>query len=585
MRRWQALFDDHFEAVGRFDVRTLALRLLSAIVTVVLLGLAVSPSLAAGWLFAYLCAEAWCFAASRPMQRGRSGTPLQRLHLGLAALGAICVWTAVAVIYWMTGSPGLQFVATCILAGVLISGPPLSARSLTMFGIITAPPLAAMVILPVFFSTFHGVALFMVFTSIALIALHLAVSVSVYRRAMSDLESSRREAVAANLAKSAFLAMMSHEIRTPMNGVLGMAHALAQSPLNDDQRRQVDMLTRSGDGLMTILNDILDLSKIETGKLTLEETVFDLHEVVRCVEELWKASAEAKGLVLVSEIETTAPQWVMGDPTRVRQILLNHVSNAVKFTEAGSVHVLVAGNGPDGIVITVRDTGIGLTAEQIDGLFQAFSQADASTARRFGGTGLGLSISRQLANLMGGDVAVDSAPDVGSEFTISLHLPAAPAPAQSAEPEQPAISLAGLRVLVAEDNLINQAVVQAVLAATEMVVDVAGDGEEALRQLRLDDYDVVLMDVHMPNMDGLEALRRIRAGEAGRPDQLVIALTADAMAGDAQRFIALGFDAVESKPIQPTELIACIADVCGSAKRGGRRRDESHAQKYAALMG
>jgi CheY-like chemotaxis protein len=348
-----------------------------------------------------------------------------------------------------------------------------------------------------------------------------------------------------------------------MNGVLGMAHALALTPLNDDQRRQIEMLTQSGDGLMTILNDILDLSKIEAGRLELEATVFDFPRVVNGVQALWSAPAREKGVELVCEIEPAAPRWVRGDPTRVRQILINHVSNAVKFTERGQVTIRAGRGEGDAVTISVRDTGIGLTPEQCEGLFQAFSQADASITRRFGGTGLGLSISKQLVGLMGGTIEFDSAPGVGTEFRIALPLPAAEAPVAPAPRAD--LELAGLRILVAEDNPINQAVVQAVLGAIDAAVDVAGDGEEALGRLRTGDYDLVLMDIHMPRMDGIEALRRLRAGEAGRRDTPVIALTADAMAGDAERFIALGFDAVDSKPIQPARLIATIGAALGAA--------------------
>jgi CheY-like chemotaxis protein/nitrogen-specific signal transduction histidine kinase len=394
---------------------------------------------------------------------------------------------------------------------------------------------------------------------------HLVSGAITHCQQTATLERLQREAVAANEAKSAFLAMMSHEIRTPMNGVLGMAHALAQTALSDEQRRQIDMLTRSGDGMMTILNDILDLSKIEAGGLMLEATVFDLPDVVNGVQALWCGPAREKGLELTCEIAPAVPHWVMGDPTRVRQILINHVSNAVKFTESGSVAIRVRAGDDGQVVISVRDTGIGLTAAEQERLFQAFSQADASITRRFGGTGLGLFISKQLVSLMGGRIEVESAPGVGTEFRIVLRLPAASAPpAQAARAE---VELGRLRILVAEDNRINQAVVQAVLGAIDAEVDLADDGAQALRMLAAAPYDLVLMDIHMPNMDGIEALRRLRAGEAGPPDQPVIALTADAMAGDAERFIALGFDAVESKPIQPARLIAAIGEVLEAAAR------------------
>jgi signal transduction histidine kinase/ActR/RegA family two-component response regulator len=561
MQPLYALFDDRFEEVSRVTARGFGARVASAVLTSVLMALAVSPAVAAGWATVFVCLEVWNFLVMRPFAE-RPGTPAERLHLGFVAIGAVCVWTAMAVIYWLTGSPVLQFVSVCVLMTILLSAQTQSARSLPMLVIVTVPPVLALSILSIFFSGFQGLGLLMVCLSLVMLVAHLVTGATMHRQAAANLERLQHEAVAANQAKSAFLAMMSHEIRTPMNGVLGMAHALAQSPLNAEQRRQVDMLTRSGDGLMTILNDILDLSKIEAGKFDIEETVFDLHDVVFSVQDLWSASVQDKGLVLISEIEPSVPQWVTGDPTRVRQILLNHVSNAVKFTERGEIRISVAAGGSDEVLISIRDTGIGLTAEQCDGLFEAFSQADASTTRRFGGTGLGLSISKQLVGLMGGDIAVDSVPGAGTEFRITLPLPAAPAPASRSRANDWGTSLAGLRILVAEDNPVNKAVVQAILAALDAEVHHANDGEDALRLLRAGDYDLVLMDIHMPVMDGIEALRRIRSGEAGRADQPVIALTADAMAGDGERFIALGFDAAESKPIQPPALIATISRVC-----------------------
>ena len=564
MWRLNALLDDRFEEISRVMAQGFPVRLLTGLITATLIALSVNPATAAAWFAGLLFAEALVFLAMRPMAGGRPGTTRQRLWLGLAGAASGCSWVAVAAIYWLTGSHVLQVVAVCALATILLSGQTQSARSLPVLAIVTAPPLVTLAVLALFYSGFSGLGLVQIVISLMMLLGQLWAGALHQRQAAATYERLQREAVAANEAKSAFLAMMSHEIRTPMNGVLGMAHALALTPLNDDQRRQIEMLTRSGDGLMTILNDILDLSKIEAGRLELEATVFDFPEVVNGVQALWSAPAREKGVELVCEIEPGAPGWVTGDPTRVRQVLINHVSNAVKFTERGQVTIRVGrGAGGDQVAISVRDTGIGLTPEQCEGLFQAFSQADASITRRFGGIGLGLSISKQLVELMGGAIEFDSAPGVGTEFRIALPLPAAEAPVAPAPRAE--LELAGLRVLVAEDNPINQAVVQAVLGAIEAAVDVAADGEEALACLRERDYDLVLMDIHMPRMDGIEALRRLRAGEAGRRDTPVIALTADAMAGDAERFIALGFDAVDSKPIQPARLIATIGATLGAA--------------------
>jgi signal transduction histidine kinase/CheY-like chemotaxis protein len=559
MRRLNALLDDRFAEISLGMAKGFVVRFLTAILAATLMAFTVRPAVALAWFATFLAAEAWVQLARRPVAARGSGTTLQRLHFAVAGATTGCVWVAVSAIYWLTGSHVLQIVAICGLATILLSAQTQTARSLVMLVIVTAPSLLTLSVLTLCFSGFHGLGLFMVCIGLVMLAAHLVNGAIIHRQESATLERLQREAVAANEAKSAFLAMMSHEIRTPMNGVLGMAHALAQTPLNDEQRRQIDMLTRSGDGMMTILNDILDLSKIEAGRLTLEATVFDLHDVVNGVQALWGGPAREKGLDLTCELAPAVPRWVSGDPTRVRQILINHVSNAVKFTETGAVGVRVFASDDDQVLISVRDTGIGLTALEQDRLFQAFSQADASITRRFGGTGLGLSISKQLVSLMGGYIKVESTPGAGAEFSIVLRLPAAAAP--PAHEARAGVDLGRLRILVAEDNRINQAVVQAVLGAIDAEVDLADDGAAALRMLGARGYDLVLMDIHMPNMDGIEALRRLRAGEAGRADQPVIALTADAMTGDAERFIALGFDAVESKPIQPARLIAAIGAV------------------------
>jgi signal transduction histidine kinase/ligand-binding sensor domain-containing protein/ActR/RegA family two-component response regulator len=372
-------------------------------------------------------------------------------------------------------------------------------------------------------------------------------------------------ALAANAAKSKFLAMMSHELRTPMNGVLGMAQALKLSPLNAEQVGQVEMILRSGDSLMTILNDILDVSKIEAGKLELEVTTFDLIEVGQSVHDLWSHVASEKGVELTYDVDPDTPRWVSGDPTRVRQIMLNLVSNALKFTQIGRVNIQIAPYR-SGVRIEVSDTGIGMTPDQQQRLFQSFSQADASTTRRFGGTGLGLSICKQLSELMGGDVSLISAVGEGSTFTVHLPLPAADAPELKSAGEdaldQP--PLTGVHVLVVDDNPINLAVARAILEAFGADVSTADDGAEALELLRATaSFDVVLMDLQMPRMNGREVVAQIRSGQAGLATVPVIALTADVLGDDA--LLRLGFDAVQTKPIDASALIESIFKVLDAA--------------------
>ncbi|HJV43052.1 ATP-binding protein, partial [Caulobacter sp.] len=383
-------------------------------------------------------------------------------------------------------------------------------------------------------------------------------AVRLLRANAQALEEAQAEAQEASRAKSTFVAMMSHELRTPMNGVLGLAHALGETRLDAKQAEYVDMIIQSGDSLMTILNDILDLSKIEAGKLELEAAPFDIRALAGQIRLLWSETARVKGVDLALEIDPATPDWLLGDAARVRQILLNLVSNALKFTLEGGVVIRIAPEAGE-IVLAVSDTGVGLTAEQQARLFAPFVQAERSTARRFGGTGLGLAICRHLTDLMGGAVSLESAPGKGSIFTARLPLPATEPPRRVEAAPAPALGLAGLRVLVVDDNPVNQVVARAVLEAVGVEVAAVGDGRAALTRLGAEPFDMVLMDVHMPVMDGVEAVRRIRAGEGGRVDMPVVALTADAMVGDAERLMAQGFDDAHPKPILPAGLLATVA--------------------------
>ena len=557
---------------------------------------------AAGWRVAALWAIAATVASlirgevDHRLAKGRFRRPSATLT-AIATLNSV-LWAMAPLMAWNTGHPWAQMIAVAMIMAAYL-------MVFTQFGHLLRPGLIAS--LPYtavacwFGLTMQRTGQFWPFMICILVlggAMHANVLfwrvhhalISRYQtkqaRLISELKEARDHANAANAAKSAFLAMISHELRTPMNGVLGAAQLLDGDHLTASQQRYVWMIRTSGDALLKLLNDVLDFAKIESGRIELEAIEVELPQLVEQVGAIWAAKAQAKGLDCRLTIDPGTPATIIGDPTRLSQIVHNLLSNATKFTDQGHVSLTVRAErlAPRRarMTIAVADTGPGITPEDHARLFQPFSQLDSSSTRRFGGTGLGLAISRRLAEVIGGHLAVDSNPGGGSVFTLAVDLDVASWEAEAASLAQAAepAEAAGrpLNVLLAEDHAINRQLVTLWLEAEGHAYACAENGQAAVELCAAQAFDVVLMDVNMPVMDGLTAVRAIRQADGPNRDAPVVMLSASARVEDHDAGLLAGASAYLSKPIDFAALRAVLTRL-GAGRRLGRR---SARREFAA---
>jgi signal transduction histidine kinase/CheY-like chemotaxis protein len=556
-------FDDRFAQSTRQALLLWPLRIVMAAIIALVLRLAVGWPLALAWTFGVLLLEPFYDLAAFLVGR----RPSRRGNYAFAAVHAVTVlaWSVAGVILWRTGSPPYEIAAVGFFAGHLLyiqahhgASPPLLLGSVS---VLLAP--AIMLVDPHYAGVPQMVLAIIVAACVghALISFYVSLkSSSELMRAVTELSATKEEAEAANVAKSAFLATMSHEIRTPLNGVLGMAQAVAADPeLPPHLKERLRVISQSGAAVLAIISDILDLSKVEAGKIELERVAFDLEELLRSTCATYASLAQDKGLRFALAVEDARGVFA-GDPVRIRQVVGNLVSNAIKFTAAGLVEVRARAIA-QGCEIVVRDTGVGISPEQREQIFQPFTQADETITRKHGGTGLGLTIAHELTLRMGGRIELASEVGAWTEFRVFLPLVRVGSPVGVDEPQPCAAGVApSLRILAAEDNATNRLVLEALLEPIGAALTIVCDGREAIEAWRTGEWDVVLMDVQMPVMDGVAAAQAIRSEErqAGRARTPIIALTANAMTHQTQAYLDAGMDDMVAKPIRVEELYAAL---------------------------
>jgi signal transduction histidine kinase/ActR/RegA family two-component response regulator len=521
------------------------------------------------WLAVYIVAQMLELMMTGPLLRKPPQTP------GLAVLVTICLcvpsglaFCVLGPVLWVDGGhygPALGF---ALMASALTNLIAMSRGSRLAFTISSVPYIAFLFMMPLLdWGHAAGTQIGATVFAVAVISFNIfgAWLTSEEARkaeleARFEAERRTREAEAAVEAKSAFVAMICHELRTPISAILAGASELERTATCSSGRSQAELIGHAGRMMRTLLTDMLDFAKLEAGRMSVEQLPVDLRRTIAEVIRMWQPQAKTAGLRLRLEGAVHLPRWVKGDPTRLRQVLNNLLSNAIKFTEKGSITLRLAA-APDGAGVTVismavEDTGPGMTAEQIQRLFTPFDQLDAGVARKYGGSGLGLVISRELTRLMGGELTASSAAGKGATFVVTLPFEEVQAPAVEQAP-----TAVEARVLVVDDHAVNRQAISLVLAPLGIVPELAASGEEGLERLAHEPFDIVLMDVYMPGIDGREATRRLRVMPGPNRETPVIAITASATPKDWDACLAAGMNGYVGKPIEPSQLYAVLEAV------------------------
>jgi signal transduction histidine kinase/FixJ family two-component response regulator len=541
------------------------------------------------WLAVVFIGQALDWFTFKPLRLNPEQTVSRGRIIGCISIVTInaFVYTSIAAILWAEGGEAGRIFATLFICGALLHSTLHAARSTALLAASTLPMCLYLIGLPIaswlYFQMETATSTVILIGSLVYLA-NLAIIIrrsyeftDQLVRANDEAQDQKKRAESASQTKSDFLATVTHEIRTPMNAVMASAILLRRTKLTKAQSEHVDMLNDAVDTLLALLNDVLDMSKIEAGKMTVERVDFQVIDELQAAVRIWDPRASDKNLELRFAATPDFPSAIKGDPLRIRQILFNLISNAVKFTETGFIDVSARtctdAKGRPALVLEVADTGCGISAATLSRLFAEFEQGNQMIARKKGGTGLGLAISRRLAELMDGSLDVRSIEGEGSIFTVTLPYDLADSQSAQDEDEDVELDVRPLRILVAEDHPTNQKIVSLFLSTMGWSLAMANDGVEALEMAAIEEFDAILMDMQMPNMDGLEATRRLRAASGYTQHVPIIALTANAMDHHRAAFMEAGADAFVPKPLDPNVLIQTIL-TCAKASMA----DVTHAQ-------